>query len=426
MKKNKNTKRVAIIGIGRVGLPLALVFANMNFQVFGIGKDPQKVELINTGKMPFMENGAQKLLNEVIGKNFIATCDYSYIKKCDYIILTLGTPIDENMNPVFEQIENSVYTMKPFFKPGQTLILRSTVSPGTTQYVCSIIKGINNLKVGKNFFISFCPERISEGKSIDEIKSLPQIIGGVDKRSSKKAKELFNCIGIETLVTDDVSAELAKLFTNMYRYINFAIANEFMILAQNFHKDIYEIVNLVNYHYERGGLKLPGLSAGPCLFKDGFFLINDLPFTDLISTSWKINEAIPIFLVKKIREKMRLEGKKAVVLGLGFKADSDDIRESLSFKVRKALFRERARVTVHDPYIKDYKYQDIEPDLNNAIKHADLIFVATNHKQYKKLNVKKMMNHVNKDCIICDIWNVFATDKVIFSLKDFVNKNRID
>lgn len=418
MIKKSLQKKVAVVGIGRVGLPLALMIASKNHFVYGIDKDPEKTTTINKGKMPFIERGAQALLRRTKEKNFTATTDYSVIKECSAIIITLGTPIDENMNPVFTQIESALETMKPYLKKGQLLVLRSTVSPGTTEYVSSILEDTTDLVVGKNFYLAFCPERISEGRSIEEIPKITQIVGGLDKKSTRIAAELFHSIGVKTLETDAVSSELAKLFTNMYRYINFAISNEFMVLAEKYKRDIYEIINLVNYGYPRGGLRSPGLTGGPCLFKDGFFLISDLPFGDLISASWKINESIPVMLVNRVSEQMKLKGKKATILGLTFKADIDDIRESLSFKVRKSLFRERAIVTLHDPYIKEYTYQSIEPDVYKAIKGAELIFIATNHKEYQKLDVRKIKALAKKDCLVCDIWNVFKTNKITFRLKD--------
>ncbi|MBI3342461.1 nucleotide sugar dehydrogenase, partial [Candidatus Curtissbacteria bacterium] len=327
------------------------------------------------------------------------------------IILTLGTPVDDNMNPSLVQIDRALATIKPHLKKGQLLILRSTVSPGTTDYVKSYLDE-QGFKVGVDFYLAFCPERIAEGKSLTELDSLPQIIGGVEKNSTQKAVEFFKGMGVEVNVSDSVSAELAKLFTNMYRYINFAIANEFMILAGNYNRDIYKVVDLVNRNYKRGGLAMPGLTGGPCLFKDGFFLISDVPFADLISTSWKINESIPLYLIKKVRERTKLEGKKAVILGLSFKAEIDDTRESLAFKVKKALERERSKVFLHDPYVPGY-----QNDLEKTLKDADLIFLATNHKFYKDMDINKVRKLVSKNCIVCDVWNVFKTNRIIFTIK---------
>ena len=420
VKKSKSrgkTEVVSIVGIGRVGLPLALFIAGKGHTVFGIDTDSSKVDLISKGQMPFMEEGAAVLLKRYLGKSFFATTDFSKIAKSKIIILTLGTPVDENMNPSLVQIDSAIEISKKYLKPNQILILRSTVSPGTTNYVKSNLNEVPKIKVGENFFLAFCPERIAEGRSLQELEEIPQIVGGADRLSTQKAADFFQNLGIEVNKTDDVSAELAKLFTNMYRYINFAIANEFMILAGNYHRDIYQIVDLVNRNYKRGGLAMPGLTGGPCLFKDGFFLISDVPFADLITTSWKINESVPLFLIKKIRERRKLEGKRAVILGLAFKAEIDDVRESLAFKIKKALERERAKVFLHDPYVAGY-----QSDLEEILKDADLIFLATNHQFYKKLDISKIKKMVSKNCVICDVWNIFKTDKVIFTINSLQNQ----
>ena len=420
VKKSKSrgkTEVVSVVGIGRVGLPLALFIAGKGYTVFGIDTDSSKVDLISKGQMPFMEKGAVVLLKRYLGKSFFATTDFSKIAKSKIIILTLGTPVDENMNPSLVQIDKAIELSKKYLKPNQILILRSTVSPGTTNYVKSNLNEVPKIKVGENFFLAFCPERIAEGRSLQELEEIPQIVGGADRLSTQKAADFFQNLGIEVNKTDDVSAELAKLFTNMYRYINFAIANEFMILAGNYHRDIYQIVDLVNRNYKRGGLAMPGLTGGPCLFKDGFFLISDVPFADLITTSWKINESVPLFLIKKIRERRRLEGKRAVILGLAFKAEIDDIRESLAFKIKKALERERAEVFLHDPYVPGY-----QSDLDETLKNADLVFVATNHAVYKKLDIDNIKKLVSKNCVICDVWNIFETNKIIFTIGSLRNR----
>ncbi len=402
---------VSVVGIGRVGLPLALFLAENDFTVYGLDVDQEKINTISKKHMPFMEEGAQEVLDRHVGKSFVASTDFSLISKSDIIILTLGTPVDENMNPSLVQIDRALAVARPHLKKGQLLILRSTVSPGTTEYVKAYLEE-EGFKVGDNFYLAFCPERIAEGKSLTELAQLPQIIGGVEKNSTNVAAKFFKSMGIEVNLSDSVSAELAKLFTNMYRYINFAIANEFMILAGNHHRDIYEVIDLVNKNYKRGGLAMPGLTGGPCLFKDGFFLVGDVPFVDLITTSWKINESIPLFLIKKVRERTRIQGKKAVVLGLAFKAEIDDIRESLAFKVKKALERERANVFLHDPYVPGY-----QNDLDETLKDADVIFLATNHSFYRKMDIAKVKKLVSKNCVVCDVWNIFKTNKIIFTIK---------
>jgi len=419
-KRSKKTRKildksVSVIGLGRVGLPFALYLAEKEYEVQGIDIDQAKINLLSKKSLPFLEEGAQQLLNKYLNKSFYISSDFSKVSNTKVLILTLGTPVDENMNPSLVQIDEAITKLTPYLNKDQLLILRSTLSPGTTEYVKSLINDLG-FKVGVNFFIAFCPERIAEGKSLKEIAQIPQIIGGTDKASTQKASNFFKNIGVEVNIADSVSAELAKLFTNMYRYINFAIANEFMILAGNYHRDIYKVVDLVNKNYKRGGLALPGLTGGPCLFKDGFFLIGDVPFADLISTSWKINESIPLFLIKKVRERIKLDKKKAVILGLAFKAEIDDIRESLAFKVKKALERERAKVFLHDPFVSQY-----QTNLEDSLKGADLIFIATNHSFYKKMDITKIKKLVSKNCVICDVWNVFKTNKIIFTVKSLEN-----
>lgn len=409
MKRNT----VAVIGIGRVGLPLALVLANSGYKVFGIGRSLDKINSLLKGKMPFIDEGAE-LLKKHVSKHFFPTISYTTIKDSGVIILTLGTPIDENMNPVLDQIDIAVNNMIPYLKKNQLIILRSTVSPRTTIYVKEKIEDLTKFKVGRDVFLAFCPERIAEGKSITETKSIPQIIGGINDSSTKKAVEFFDSFGVRCLTTDSTSAELAKLFTNMYRYISFAISNEFLVVAENFNRNIHEIVNLVNTDYKRGGLALPGLTAGPCLFKDGFFLINDNPYLDLITASWKINESLPLFLVKKIKERINLKNKKVLILGLAFKPEIDDIRESLSFKIRKALLREHAKVVLHDPFVKNYTQQEVLSDLNEALKGIDVLFVATRHKVYEQ-QADKILEKVNKKVYICDVWNTFGINKLVFT-----------
>jgi len=405
-------KTVAIIGIGRVGLPLALVIAEEKYKVYGIGRDSEKIDLLKKGVLPFVEKGATKL-KKLVNKTFLPTTSYDVISDATIVILTLGTPIDENMNPILEQIDNALEQMMPYLHERQLIILRSTVSPGTTKYVKEKIEQQTKLKIGKTIFLAYCPERIAEGDSIKEIREIPQIIGGIEEESSKQAKLFFESLGVMCLLSDDVSVELAKLFTNMYRYISFAIANEFMYIAEDFNRNIHEIVSLVNTGYKRGGLALPGLTAGPCLFKDGFFLINENPFLDLITASWKINEGVPLFLIKKLREKGTIKNKKVAILGLSFKPEIDDIRESLSFKLRKALLREHAIVTLHDPFVKKYSGQEIEETLENALNKVDILILAVNHKEYI-MNKEKILGLLKKNTYVCDIWNIFGTNKLLF------------
>jgi UDP-N-acetyl-D-mannosaminuronic acid dehydrogenase len=341
-----------------------------------------------------------------VGKEFIPSNDFSLIREADIIFLTLGTPVDGFLNPDYSQLDSAIDSLMPFFREGQLLSLRSTISPGTTEYLKEYIESKSNLKIGENFFLVFCPERIAQGYAITETKVLPEIVGGIDKKSTEKLMEFFKEVGKEAYATTAINAELLKLFNNMNRYINFAIANEFMVLSENWGGDIHEIIRLANKNYPRGGLKLPGFTAGPCLFKDGFFLTSGTPFPDLITAAWTINESMPGYLVNRVKKMMPLKNKKCLILGMSFKANNDDQRASLSHKLRKALKKEMANVAIHDVHTHEEKFE-------NLLKDSDIVFLAAPHDEYRK-EIDYYKLHLKQDATMVDIWNVFNQNKIIF------------
>lgn len=415
-----DNQKIAIFGVGRVGLPLALVLANKGFNVTGIDVDPYRISLLKHKIMPFLEEGAQPLLEKHSGRNFqIFSQKHLDRVVCENqtIILTLGTPIDDTYTPDFGQIEDLIRTMAPFIKDGQLIIFRSTLSPGATEQLARQLEEQTKLKIGENLFLAYCPERIAEGKSVEELGQIPQIIGSLDEESANKAAEVFEKIAPKILFTNPKSAELAKLFCNMYRYIDFAIGNEFMMIAEDYGCDIYEVLDLVNNDYKRAGLKSPGLTAGPCLVKDGFFLIDKSPYMELVTAAWRLNENIPGYLLSKIKAQVKdFHKKKIAILGLAFKKNIDDIRYSLSPKLQRYLLAEGAKVSVHDPFI------DSQP-LEDALKGAEILVMGINHDSFKKISFDYLKSLVSEDCLICDIWNMFGTGKIIFYLKDEIEKS---
>lgn len=414
-----DNNKIAIFGVGRVGLPLALVLADKGFKVTGIDVDPYRISLLKHKIMPFMEEGAQPLLEKHSGKNFQIFSQQHLgrvISENPIVILTLGTPIDDTYSPNFSQIEDLITAMAPFIKEGHLIIFRSTLSPGTTEQLARQFEEQTKLKVGQSLFLAYCPERIAEGKSVDELSETPQIIGSLESESTRKAAEIFEKIAPKILFTNPKSAELAKLFCNMYRYIDFAIGNEFMMIAESYGCDIYEVLNLVNKDYKRGGLKSPGLTAGPCLVKDGFFLIDKSPYMELVTAAWRLNENIPGYILSRIKAEIKdLHKRKVAILGLAFKKNIDDIRYSLSPKLQRYFLAEGAKVSVHDPYI------DSQP-LKETLKDADIVTLGINHDVFKQLSLEYLKDLVSADCLICDIWNVLGTGKIVFYLKDVISK----
>ncbi len=408
-------KNLVVVGIGRVGLPLGLVLAKEGFNVTGIDVSNERLEIISKGKVPFIEEGAQTLLGKLYNNGFVAKHESflpEVLPKAAVIILTLGTPMNDNFSPDVTQITGFLSKFSSHFKKGQLLILRSTVTPGTTEYIARFLDEKYGFKVGKDLYLAYCPERIAEGKAVEELYEIPQILGTLDDQSAEVATKVFEKLTDKILYTDSRSAELAKLYCNMYRYIDFAIGNEFMLISDDHQRDIYEILRLVNDGYKRGGLKGPGFTAGPCLVKDGFFLLDKSPYLDLVAAAWRINENIPGFLLHKIKESIgKLTDKKVALLGLAFKKNIDDVRYSLSLKLQNYLITEGAKVFAHDPFLQS-------KPLDESLKGAKAVIIATNHNSFSKLKLKNMKKVVSKNCIVCDIWNVFNTGKIIFNIKD--------
>lgn len=401
--------RVAVIGIGRVGLPFALVLADSGFRVTGIDIDPHLVELVNSKKAPFMEHGLERHLDRFVGDGFEATSDLEAVTEVDYVVITVGTPVDENLNPVLDELLRVVEAIAPRLRRGQTIVLRSTMSPGTTERVAKYVEAITGLKVGRDVFVAACPERIAEGRAFIELKTIPQIVGGIDSASTEAARKLFDAVGVQTLSTDALSAEITKLFTNMYRYIQFAVANEFFMIAEHYRRSYAEIRDLVNVGYPRGGLAGAGFAAGPCLFKDGFFLLDAVPYTELITNSWRINENLPNFLVRQLSSRVPLEGSRVAILGMAFKADVDDTRQSLSFRLLKLLRSQGCEVVVHDPYVPGMA----EHDLGWIADHSDVVIVAVPHEPYRRALRASL---TEKSVLVCDVWGVCGEQDVFFRL----------
>lgn len=405
---------MAVVGIGRVGLPLALSFADRGVNVIGVDRNHDHVDNVNAGVLPFLEHGAEPLLKETLDLGtFKATTDSSSaVSQADIVVLTVGTPLDTNLRADTSQLISALQEIGPGLRPGTLVITRSTLSPGTTErVVVPTMEEFSGLKIGKDLFIAFCPERIAEGKAIEELRELPEIIGGVDEASTDMAAAVFSLLSADKLIhrTDPLSAELAKLFTNVYRYVNFALANEYALIAEHYERDAHHIIRILRDGYDRAPIPMPGPAGGPCLSKDGYFLIEELTFPDFVLTAWKLNDSVPAHLVQRLRKAikytgMSLEDTKITVLGRAFKADIDDDRLSPAVRVVELLERLGAEVAVHDPYLSDLQ-------LDDALSGAHGVILATNHSMYYKLDLARVAELVHPECVLVDGWGVFDHDR---------------
>ena len=398
--------RVGVIGLGRVGLPLALSFARKGIHVVGVDRDPRLLALVEGGHMPFEEAGGQQALDEALAAGtFSVTGNYAELETVDAMFITVATGLNTEMRVDYAQVQAVLEVVCPHLRPVQLMMMRSTVSPGTLEKVVKpYIEAHTDLEVGSDILLASTPERIAAGRAIIELETLPEIVGGNNDIATEIAAEVMLTLNPAKEIhrTDPVSAELAKLFTNVYRYVTFAVSNEFALLSEYHGRDAYEIINMINGGYTRGGIPSPGPCGGPCLAKDGYLLVDELSFPDFILTAWKLNEGIPAHLVNRLKQTLRgmgkdLAGARVGVLGMGFKADVDDLRQSPALRIIEILKREGADVLVHDPF------HNTAP-LDDVIAGAQAVVLATNHTAYRTLSPSEMIARTREDCVFVDCW----------------------
>jgi UDP-N-acetyl-D-mannosaminuronic acid dehydrogenase len=373
---------VVLGGGGHVGLPLSLVLARTGARVGIFDRDGAKLDRLAAGEMPFMETGASEILAEVLpsGRLEFGT-DPAMCGRTGVVIVVVGTPVDEFLGPSMAPFEDAVDEIAPHLRPGALIILRSTVYPGTTAYVKERFR-----EHGSGVQVAFCPERIAEGHAIEELASLPQIVGADDDAAGDRAQAVFARFASRFIRTSTREAELAKLFTNTWRYMKFAVANQFLMIAEEAGVDYTNVLRAVREDYPRAAdLPGPGFAAGPCLFKDTMqlasFTTDHFP---LGQAAVQVNEGLPGFLVDRLRRRYGdLTGRRIGILGMAFKAESDDPRASLSYKLRKLLLWAGASVLATDPYVRDERLVT----LDEVMAGSEILVLGAPHEAYRSLEV---------------------------------------
>ena len=383
---------VVVGGCGHVGLPLALSLADSGYRVGIDDIDVAKIEQVRSGSVPFLENGAEELLRRLLptGRLELAA-NPSLLERTNTVILVIGTPIDEFMNPSVQIFDRVLDGLMPHLHDGCLVVLRSTVFPGTTQSVERRIRG-----AGIDADVAFCPERIAEGHALEEIRSLPQLIGVSSDSAFEKARQLFAPLGVTVVRTTPLEAELAKLLTNTWRYMKFAIANQFFQIAHRSGVDYDRVLNAVRQDYPRAAdLPGPGFAAGPCLLKDTMQLSAFTPDRfPMGQAAMQINEGLPNYIVDSLDTRQPLAGRTLGILGMAFKGESDDPRASLSYKLRKLAAFKGARVICSDPFIHDESFLPLE----RVLAESDVLVIAAPHRAYKTLDLKGRN--------VVDIWGI--------------------
>jgi UDP-N-acetyl-D-mannosaminuronic acid dehydrogenase len=397
---------VSVIGLGRVGLPLALSFADHGLSVLGIDNDPERLSAIREGRMPFRETGTQEVLDRVTIDTSSEIVDAAAAAS---IVITLGTPSFSHIEIDISAIRGALDALLPELHDGHSIVLRSTIAPGTTQFVAGYLAKKRGFEVGRDIYVSHAPERIAVGRFLEEIHTLPCIIGGVGAASGERAARLFEVFGAPIVQTTPVQAELAKIWTNILRYATFALPNLLMMDCEQHGANVFEVIDLINRDYPRGGIAGPGFTAGTCLRKDFAFSEERSNAPGMLLAVSRVHESVPLFLVGGMARRIgELSGRRVCVLGLAFKADTDDERDSLAFKLIRLLERALADVTVHDPLVPHETL-----GLEQALAGADAVVFATNHTVFcSPETLAAIVEHADPDCLVVDPWDCWGASQV--------------
>jgi UDP-N-acetyl-D-mannosaminuronic acid dehydrogenase len=386
---------VVLGGGGHVGLPLSLAFADAGLRVGIYDTSQLTLDRIARGEMPFMEYGADELLHRLLPTGrLVLSADADVLARTENVVVVIGTPVDEFLAPSMTVFERTVEQIAPDLRDGSLVVLRSTVYPGTTEYVANHL-----VARGRRVDVAFCPERIAEGHALEELRSLPQIVGADTDPAAERATALFSHLASQTIRTTTREAELAKLFTNTWRYMKFAVANQFFMIAHEAGVDYGNVLNAIRHDYPRAAdLPAPGFAAGPCLFKDTMqlaaFTADHFP---LGQSAMQVNEGLPAFIVSALQRRYGgLEGRTVGILGMAFKAESDDPRASLSYKLRKLLRWAGARVVCTDPYVRD----DRLTTLDCVLEESEIVILGAPHREYRGLVIG------GKDVV--DVWGALG------------------
>ncbi len=372
--------RTTIVGgCGHVGLPLGIALADAGAAVTLLDTHAGRVAEVAAGRMPFLEWGADAALARVLAAGRLtATTDPDAVTAADVVVVTIGTPVDEFLDPKVRTFDRAMDDLRPRLRPGQLLVLRSTVYPGMTERLIARFA-----ESGPAVEVAFCPERIAQGYALKELFELPQIVSGSSPAAVRRAKELFRLLTPDLVELPPREAELAKLFANTYRYVNFAVSNQLYLIAKRHRADFGRIHAAVTHKYPRlAGFPKAGFAGGPCLLKDTMQLAgfnhNSFP---LGQAAMMVNEGLPAALVDLVKQTRDLSGDTAAILGMAFKGDCDDDRDSLAYKLRKVLTLECREVLCSDPYVADPSFVPAE----EALARADIVFVGACHAEYRQL-----------------------------------------
>ena len=387
-------------GAGHVGIPLVLAFAEAGMTVNINDINEATLASLRAGKLPFIEHGAAPLLTKALAANrLIFTSSPEGISRRGPVVVTIGTPVDEFLNPVHGAVQRFFDGVLPHVGDDQLLVLRSTVYPGTTDWLAAHLK-----KLGRNNKVAFCPERVVQGYGIKELREMPQIVSGTSPEAEQEAADLFRRIAPELVIVKPQEAEFAKLFSNAYRYIEFAATNQFYMISKDAGVDYQAVMKAMKHNYPRArNFPGPGFSAGPCLFKDTMQLAAYARNQFGIGhAAMQVNEGLVLQMVDDLKRAYEMPNMTVGLLGMAFKAEIDDTRASLSYKLKRALQMCTKEVLTTDPFVTS------DPAIlpfNQVVERSDILILCAPHSAYADADMKGKP--------VVDVWGFLEGENVI-------------
>jgi len=414
--------KIGVVGLGYVGQTLAVVLADVGFKVYGTEKNEKILKNIKNGCSHVKEPRINLLLKKHLGRNlFVEKPEETYNNKdIDAFVICVGSPIDKKTKrPRLEIVERAIDEIKDYIRPGQIVILRSTIPVGTTRNIVKPILEKSGLKAGKDFYLVFAPERTIEGDAIRELRTLPQIIGGINEESVDQASKILRRVSPTVISVSSLeAAELIKLLDNSYRDVRFAYANEIAKYCEKAGLDAFEIIRSANQGYKRNNIPVPSPGVGGmCLTKDPYILMKcaeDVGETvELVTKARKINEVMPKRIVENLKKERSLENKRVLIIGFAFKGqpETNDIRASPTLDLIEHLKNEKAIIFGYDPAVEDWKIKELGvkhvESIEEGLNDADIAIFMTNHKSFSDIDMRELFPKMKKDAIVYDGWGLF-------------------
>lgn len=433
MKLAQRDFTVAIVGFGYIGTCIGSVLADKGLLVIGIDTKKEVVDEINQGTTSINEPDLKELIQKnVTAKRLYATTDFSFIKEADIIIITVGTPLERNFEPDLTQIIAASTEVSKYLKIGQLVILKSTIPPYTTESIVKPLLEKSGLRIGEDVGLTYCPERLAEGKAISEFQTIPIIVGGINEKSTKAVSLFWNkVLGVTTIeLTNSRAAEMAKLADNLWIDLNIAIANELAMLCDKLDIDVLEVIDAantlpkVNYNVN---ILIPSMGVGGyCLTKDPWFVYNlgkkyGMELRTPV-TSRTVNDTMPKYtfeLIKRGLEKIgkTLKKSKVAVLGIAFKSNTGDCRFTPTRYTIELLEKSGCELAIHDPWVSECDAREVTSrkltsTIDETVTNADCVAFLTGHHEFKIFPIEKIALLANNKCIILDGRIFFSREQI--------------